>query len=464
MGKRRTYDSDSSSDHDVSSNSEEDYSDFERAPKKKRARTVRTPKIKTPTTQAHVTIRATDTPLDTADAQQRVSNIDEAVLGRIRKALALAVHEGTGEQEAPSCPGPLRGDFELTALSVSQADVLAHETDAEKLQRAGQSVVSIKSTISPDKAVSHFSWTNALAAAMGTFFGCQSYSTAFRGAFPKIDWTFYGLAEQTVAAAHAFEMCYNLILNWSLKPEVGKGINVRNCYCSGVASGLQKMAREDKEKDKQRAVKKELALIKAREAEEAAEDKSRLDRLKAPKEEEVKPTPRDRKVKVEEVEDEDSLKPKVESVTIAQPDDSHDYDDDDYGIGAPVYETVGADFDAADDVNNLLDLDAELERSKTRDRTKRSMPPPPPPVIKKEEPEEEESPWNSVSQLIQFRETSIAIGDDYLKKEGIKLRKGRKLQPLEFKDSRSSASYNRGREDARKIDVRQRQIKDVDME
>ncbi|KAJ7072279.1 hypothetical protein C8F01DRAFT_1103240 [Mycena amicta] len=421
MGKRK-YDSEGSSDG----------SDFE-CPNTDATPPQTKTSAKKAKTKAEVTIRATDTPVDKADAQSRVNNLDQAVLGRIRKALALASHPGTGEQEARAA---LRMAAKLLdAHNVTQADILAHETEAEQLKRAGQSVVSIKSTVSEDKL---------------------SYSTSFRGSRPKIDWTFYGLAEQTVAAAHAFEMTYNLILTWSLKPEVGKGINVRNCYCSGVAHGLSTMAEKEKELDKQRAGTKERALLKAREAEEAADDKSRLDRLKDPstsesKVKEAKPV-NDRRVKVEEVEDEDSLKPTSDDLG------HHDYDDND-GPYVPVFETVGADFDGADEVDNLLDLDAELEKAQHQDR--RAMPPPPPAVPIPKIEEEEDSPWHSVQQLVQFRESSIAIGDEYLKQEGIKLRKGRKRQPLEFKDSRAQDSYARGKKDARKIDVRQRQIKDV---
>ena len=90
------------------------------------------------------------------------------------------------------------------------------------------------------------------------------------------------------------------------------------------------------------------------------------------------------------------------------------------------------------------------------------MGPPPEPTVKPEP--EEDSPWSSVGQLIAFRESSIALGDEYLKKEGIKLYKGRKVQPLQFKEPNSRELYNRGKKDAEKIDVRQKQLKDADMD
>lgn len=115
--------------------------------------------------------------------------------------------------------------------NISQADVLAAESDAQKLKRcalvigilqapiihifrpysAGQSVVTITSNSDlPSKSVLFSSWTAHLAYAMTVFFDCKYYSTTWSDK-SRITWTFYGLAEQTVAAATAFEMCHNLV-------------------------------------------------------------------------------------------------------------------------------------------------------------------------------------------------------------------------------------------------------------
>ncbi|KAF7296150.1 DUF2786 domain-containing protein [Mycena kentingensis (nom. inval.)] len=438
----------------------------------------RTPKTKLPKTKAEVTIRATDISPDKADSHARLAAIDVAVIGRIRKALALASHAGTGEQEAKAA---LRMASKLLdQYNVSQADIIAHETDAEKLQRAGQSVVSIRSTVASHKPVDKFTWARTLSHAMTKFFGGKSYSTRFRlGARPRVEFTFYGLAEQTVAAAHAFEMTYNLISTWSLHPDI-KGVNVRNCYCSGVAQGLIKMASEEKKRDEQRAAKKEQALLEARAAEEAEEAKSRLNRLQDPpvkiEEDAEEHVPgADHRAKVEEVEDEDMLDRKPLNNPVPRNlgvDDAFDDDDDDDDDDAPppaVYGTADTDFDAADDVENLIDLDAEMEKSRNAERN-RSLAMPPPPfmpkqeedIVPKKEEDEEESPWSSVQQLVQYREMSTAIGEEYLKKQGIKLGKGKKKPRLEFKDDRAAESFAQGKKDARKIDVRQRQIKDAE--
>ncbi|KAJ7287482.1 hypothetical protein C8J57DRAFT_587436 [Mycena rebaudengoi] len=239
MAKRK-YDSSSSGISDSDTESD----DYTEQPKVKKTRKSN-PKPKLPSTKAEVTIRATDTPLDKLDSQQRLEKIDSAVIGRIKKALALASHEQTGEDEAKAA---LRMASKLLERhNVTQADIMSQETEAEQLKRAGTSVVSIRSTSTPPANVNIESWTNMLSKSMETFFDCQSYTTRFGRSSPKVDWSFYGLAEQTVAAAHAFEMTYNLISAWSLKPHIGKGVHAKNCYRTGVARGLIRMATKEKE-------------------------------------------------------------------------------------------------------------------------------------------------------------------------------------------------------------------------
>ncbi|KAJ7703143.1 hypothetical protein B0H17DRAFT_1041917 [Mycena rosella] len=475
MPRRHKYESSPDS-----SGSESESDNYE-APSKKKARRSKPKAVKGPTTKAEVTILATDKSPNKSDTQKRLDQVDDAVIGRIRKALELAGHEQTGEAEARAA---LRMATKLLDRhNVTQADIMSQETESEQLKRAGQSVVSIKN-VNPTTSVSVEGWTQPLAAAMTTFFDCQSYNTKFNGHLPKVDWTFYGLAEQTVAAAHAFEMTYNLISTWSLKPSIGKGVHAKNCYRTGVAHGLYDMATREKKEDKERAIKKEQALLKARQDQEAAEDKSRTERLKGPEAagpwEEVKikaeePTAdikpeQDRRVKIEEVDDDDDFGgqrafDQVDWMSALGVDDAknvpafQDFDD------------VAPDFNDSDNDEDLLDLDAEKPAVKRRESVAplRGSMAPPASVIPladqkvKDEPEED-SPWSSVGQLVAFRESSIAIADDYLKTQGVKLVKGRKSKGLEFKDSDARRIYKLGQSDASKINVRQKQLKDVEMD
>ncbi|KAJ7497346.1 hypothetical protein FB451DRAFT_1386612 [Mycena latifolia] len=501
MPRRHKYESSIDSDSE---------SDNYAEPPKKKARKSNPRTGKGPSTKAEVTILATDrSSSNKSETQQRLDQIGDAVIGRIRKALALASHDQTGEDEARAA---LRMASKLLERhNVTQADILSQETESEQLKRAGTSVVSIKNTVKPTTAVSLELWTNTLAAAMDTFFDCQSYNTKFNGKRPKVDWTFYGLAEQTVAAAHAFEMTYNLISAWSLKPNVGKGVHAKKQLLShgrrawfvfsdhadsswfltvvGIL-GLYGMAKKEKEEDKQRAIKKEQALLKARQEQEAAEDNSRMERLKGPEAEtiagpstqtkikaeeppiDVKPE-LDRRVKIEEIDDEDDFGgQRAFDQADWMPENLAPEDND--AADGPAFEgfdEVAPDFNDSDNDEDLLDLDAEkpmLKRQESIAPELGSMAPPASivPLSEhnvKDEPEEE-SPWSSVGQLVAFRESSIAIGDDYLKKQGIKLVKGRKAKALEFKDSDARRIYQLGKQDAKKIDVRQKQLKDVEMD
>ncbi|KAJ6586975.1 hypothetical protein DFH09DRAFT_241102 [Mycena vulgaris] len=488
MPRRHKYNKSSTDSSDSEPESDDYAAPPKLSPQQKKARKSNSQPAKGPSTKAEVTIRATDTSLNKTDSQKRLDQIDDAVIGRIRKALALASHKHTGEDEARAA---LRMASKLLDRhNVTQADIISQETESEQLKRAGTSVVSIKSTVAATTPVNLEGWTNTLATAMNTFFDCQAYSTRFNGARPKVDWTFYGLAEQTVAAAHAFEMTYNLILAWSLKPSVGKGVHAKNCYRTGVAHGLYGMAQKEKEADKERAIKKEHALLKTRQDQEAAEDKFRMERLKGPEaapiagpsgevkievEEttaEVKPEP-DRRVKIEDVDDDDDFGgQRVFNQADWMPETTFQADDD--TEDPPPFHgfaEVAPDFNDSDNDDDLLDLDAEkptLKRSESVVPLLGSMGPPAStaPLAEqevKDEPEED-SPWSSVGQLVAFRESSIAIGDEYLKTQGVKLGMGRKRKALEFKDSDARRIYHLGKKDAEKIDVRQKQLKNVEMD
>jgi hypothetical protein len=92
------------------------------------------------------------------------------------------------------------------------------------LTRAGQSIVAITSPKGLN--VYKADWVFTAAHAMELFFPCKSYSTQFRNdadVLDRLTYTFYGLADQTAAAAQAFEMVHNLILTWSAQNKTAKG-------------------------------------------------------------------------------------------------------------------------------------------------------------------------------------------------------------------------------------------------
>lgn len=62
-----------------------------------------------------------------------VAKVDQKALERVRKALALASHEGTGEAEAKAA---LRmASSYMRTHNIEQADIMAAETDEQKFKR-----------------------------------------------------------------------------------------------------------------------------------------------------------------------------------------------------------------------------------------------------------------------------------------------------------------------------------------
>lgn len=109
---------------------------------------------------------------------------------------------------------------------------------------------------------------------MTVFFNCKSYST--RRAV-GIVWTFYGIAENTAAAAQAFEMIHNKILGWAC---AYSGASASFSYCKGVADGLWSLAHRRKTQETEKARKQEEETLAARDVAEKAQRERELERLK----------------------------------------------------------------------------------------------------------------------------------------------------------------------------------------
>lgn len=202
---------------------------------------------------------------------------------------------------------------------------------------------------------------------------------------------------------------------------------------------------------------------------EAYEDETTLNR--PAKVEEVEPNLASTTVKIEEMEDGDGprLRPGDFATMPLYPDLRRsvspaaaevDGDDDLSFGGMPAI----ADFNDSDD-DDTPDLDAPKPHTKLEDPSC-SMPSPAPPVKQEQDDfdEDEGSQWGSLNQLVAFRETSVAIGQEYLKAQGIKLGKGRAISRLEIKDSEAHGMYVQGIQDAKKIDVRGRRLKGAEQD
>lgn len=98
-----------------------------------------------------------------------------------------------------------------------------------------------------------------------------------------------------------------------------------------------------------------------------------------------------------------------------------------------LFDTTDADFNDGDDVDDLLDLNAKV------------------PCIRVKKEDDEMPMWASHGQLINFRDNSVAIADDYfatMKEEDgkpFKLYSSRKPRPLDLSKPQNAAAYLKGK-------------------
>jgi hypothetical protein len=448
---------------------------------------------------ARIATLATDGVASVSESEAKLAGVSAGILSRIQKSLALAKHPGTGEAEAQQA---LRLATRLmSSQNLTQADLLA-SSDAEANQaRAGMSIVEIVSQTSASPR--NESWTNQIAVAVNLFFDVKAYSTSYANR-SRLSWTFYGLAVNTVAAAHAFEMVHNQVLTWAYEKAAAKlvsGKTGKNSYCQGVAAGLIALAKTEKKEEMRLAIEAEKKRLDDAHKTEQAQVKKEKERLRDPPQPaSVKPEPSEdlssqsqsgsRSVKLEDVVDEQDVKPSRNGVKQEMSDvdgagygrwsegygasafghtkleDGMDYDDDDddaatdrfYDMddgahGSDPHGALGEDikphFDEALE-RDIIDLTDDLDTAAASEDIKPKLEP-------KIEADNgaDGAGWHSSGQLMRFRQDAEKIADDYLASQhsGLKLRKRAKTT---YK--RDSQAFEQGRVDARKIDVKRKRI------
>lgn len=158
----------------------------------------------------------------------------DVIMERIKKCLDRGRHPNTPESEAKT--SILMAAKLMKEHNLTEAETFAASgTFQDEKPRAGESVVSV--TRYDGKKAVNFAFTGSLAHAMNAFFDCKSYHQARGMSHQHV---FYGIPKNTAAAAMAFEMCYNLILHWSMEKV---GISARHSYGMGVAYGLYELAK-----------------------------------------------------------------------------------------------------------------------------------------------------------------------------------------------------------------------------
>nr|POE72810.1 hypothetical protein CFP56_30749 [Quercus suber] len=190
--------------------------------------------VEKPRFTALVTVRALEPETNgTADAPQHV-------LLRIRKILARTRNDGCTEKEMQAA-NVLANKY-MQRYNVTQAHVYraaaANELDRSKV--AGHSHVRINPTKEGGK-VCNSVWARDLAGALARLYDCKCYSTSY-GDQNRIQWTFYGIAVSTVAAAETFEAVHNTVLDWAARIKKGD----KNSYCLGFARGTSRIVEDEK--------------------------------------------------------------------------------------------------------------------------------------------------------------------------------------------------------------------------
>ncbi|KAJ1026765.1 hypothetical protein NDA16_002062 [Ustilago loliicola] len=484
-------------DHDGQESEDDDFqgsSSSRRASKKHRSPSS-TPTASSSTAKLYAIARivtlATDGVASVSESEAKLASISSGILSRIQKSLALAKHPGTGEAEAQQA---LRLATRLiSSQNLTQADLIA-SSDAETNQtHAGMSIVEIVSQTSASPR--NESWVNQVAIAVNLFFDVKAYSTSYANR-TKLSWTFYGLAVNTVAAAHAFEMVHNQVLTWAYqkaREKLVKGKTGRNSYCQGVAAGLIALAKEKKEEMRLaiQGEKKRLSDAERSEQEQVKKERERLSDPPVKTEAQPEPTrvkpehsggvgmSESRNVKLEDAVDEKDVKPFRNGLKRSASEEFDGYGRWDNGFGSN-----GNDFGSESDNDDLQEqfydtdqhpnpsfpeeqdvkphFDEALERDiidLTADDSLDIKPfPKPDPDIKsnlKTEEVEQGAGWQSSNQLIRFRQDAEKIADDFLASQhgGLKLRKRAKTTYR-----KDVAAFEQGREDAKKIDVRRKRI------
>lgn len=506
-GKRRHSDSSNSYADSPMSGADENATDVVRNPRKKRA-------VKPPALSLYVA--------KAEEAAARVvgstADLGDATLLKIQKILSRADQAGANESEAKVA---LRRATDLMAkLNITRAEVLAHNPDGQK-DFAGQSTLTIErrdgNTTLP---VLLTSWASRLCFAMTRFFSIKSYTTKIymkhqkKTAYVRV--TFYGIAENSATAASAYEMVFNLLGHWAL---AYKGISSRNSYCLGVCYALEDLAESERKEEEKAAALAEETEMARRVEQEKVDRQAELDRLKTLDAESysadtetaftmpgngggssvtagVHPGAAQSGVSRAAKESmdaqatcEDADSDNESGCTFGRDDQDTERiylssDDGDVDSDASAGGFFNGRDNTSDEDDEEDDKDDEEDEEDTEEQVARHLfgtllsPEPESPTSETEtpavqpgdvltldggatslsvdaEPEvDAESRWKSRTALVSFRKTAEKIADEYLKTNSVKTRRGRKYKMKKV----DHAAFEKGREDAKKIDVRRKAI------
>ncbi|KAH8435422.1 DUF2786 domain-containing protein [Aspergillus melleus] len=364
--------------------------------------------------------------------KQTNNNIEQGTLNKIEKCLSRASHPSANEAEAKAAL--FLAHRLMAQYNVTHADLIANDGVADKAQYGGRSVVSIQNAIDRTKRARKETFVYKLAGALCTLYDCKCYSM---DKHTSIEWSFFGIAANTVTAAGAFEAVHNKTLQWAC---AYKGGTPTFSYRIGLADGLMNMAYRTKRRELVEVQRKELDMIAASDREKERQQKNGLDRIQMLLPLEV---------------DDDDFTDNDSAPVIENPSDSMDVDEAghtrDVGGRADFNEHDVDLIDLAGDVDDNLERLVKREQAETLNMGNVLQHPvqsePSGTAIKDED--FSASPWASEMQLVQFRAMSEQIAEDYIKKRNIKLQT-RKSRPVAV---RHFDSYRQGWKDSSKINI-----------
>jgi Protein of unknown function (DUF2786) len=415
------------------------------------------------------------------------SMIDQQILDRIQKCLDRAKHPNTPELEAKAA---WRMSSRLMAqYNVTHADLYQATKNEDLINFAGRSVVAITHTKSDFVKVLHQAWVSDIANAMTTFFDCKWYSTA--RAF-SVEWTFYGIAANTVAAAQAFEMAHNLCLEWA------RTKNPKRSYCLGIGAGLKKMARDEKKAEKRQAKERERREQQEQQRERESEENNqpgadagrpraaRVEekdsdleplqetRFLSPSQDDVNSTIKSEErgkvtpaIKLEEDDDSDSAIKLEESGSHISEfkgggDNASDDDHDDESEAKLTFKEedekpIDLDGDFEQQLQDMIPVPDAPTPSQISDDKNNALGQPERQAQNIEDANADcttISYWKTSQALVLFQQSAKRVAEEYLKAQKVKLRANRKR----VRTVQNYDVYLEGMEDSKKIDVKRRRI------
>ncbi|CAF9928412.1 MAG: hypothetical protein ALECFALPRED_004052 [Alectoria fallacina] len=391
-------------------------------------------------------------------ATQALSNVDKAVMERIRKCFARANHANGNENEQ-------RAAFKMAhkimkQYSISQAELIEEEDKIARAERGGMSTVNIW----PAKEGAHLKhqvWVKDLVSAFQMFFDCSAYSTVLPD---NIEWTFYGVVGHTVSAAMAFEPVHNQIQTWASKYST---VAMRNSYTLGVAEGLCRLAEEEQVTMEIMAMETEQKALAARIRAEDIQEQVELDRIRNPP-------------------------PLLSSEPVSEPEEEKDAKQEEEDTMDFNMDATGGTDDASDDeampdfnekapgekIDTMADFDTELrkfikpepspepelnsfvlhEEDASPPATTKPLEDPAAPSENEdtEIKSEETLEWRSMRQLTVFRQNVKEIEETVIREKGLKLKMGRKPK----RSVKDRNAFRQGRKDAKDMNVRTPRIED----